>query len=268
MELLPAIDLRHGEVVRLRQGDDARRTVYSADPRAQLESFAAAGVRRVHVVDLDAAFGDAPQRSLLERLVRHAHELGIVVQLGGGLRDRASVEWAFELGAVRGGVDRGVIGSMVARDPDLFATLVTEHPGRIVAGLDFKDGQLAISGWRETSDESFDTLCARLRGLPCAAALVTDVRRDGELGGPNIELARRVAQQTGFPALLSGGVHGLDDLRQARRCPEIEGAIVGRALYDGNFTLEEALQACAAETPETTETPEYGENPLTGESAA
>jgi phosphoribosylformimino-5-aminoimidazole carboxamide ribotide isomerase len=236
MDLLPAIDLRHGRAVRLRQGDDARATVYGDDPVAVLESYARAGVARVHVVDLDAALGEAPQRDLIARM---AATKAVAIQLGGGLRGREAVEWA--LGA---GCDRVVIGSLVARDPEAFAALARELPGRLVPALDIEKGEVRVAGWTEAARRTLADLCAGLRGLPCPAVLVTDVERDGMLSGPNIELARQVARDSGLPALLSGGVRALADLEAARRVPEIGGVIVGRALYEGAFTVAEALVAC------------------------
>ncbi|HEV2852905.1 MAG TPA: 1-(5-phosphoribosyl)-5-[(5-phosphoribosylamino)methylideneamino] imidazole-4-carboxamide isomerase [Thermoanaerobaculia bacterium] len=236
MELIPAIDLRHGRAVRLRQGDETRATVYGDDPVAVLDAYDRAGVARVHVVDLDAALGEAPQRELIERMAA----TGVKIQLGGGLRDRESIDWA--LGA---GCDRVVIGSLVARDTDAFRALAQERPGRLVPALDMADGEVRIAGWKERAPYPLGELCARLMGLPCPAILVTDVERDGMMTGPNLELARRVARTSGLPALLSGGVHALSDLEEARRMPEIAGAIVGRALYEGAFTVEEALAICA-----------------------
>ena len=235
MELIPAIDLRHGRAVRLRQGDETRATVYGDDPVAVLDAYDRAGVARVHVVDLDAALGEAPQRELIERMAA----TGVKIQLGGGLRDRESIDWA--LGA---GCDRVVIGSLVARDTDAFRALAQERPGRLVPALDMADGEVRIAGWKERAPYPLGELCARLMGLPCPAILVTDVERDGMMTGPNLELARRVARTSGLPALLSGGVHALSDLEEARRMPEIAGAIVGRALYEGAFTVEEALAIC------------------------
>ncbi|MDY7092760.1 MAG: HisA/HisF-related TIM barrel protein [Acidobacteriota bacterium] len=245
IDLLPAIDLRGGQVVRLRQGDDARRTVYSQDPRAVLESFAAAGARWVHVVDLDGAFGDGSQRALTEDLAEAAGALGLSLELGGGLRDRDGV-----LRALDAGCRRLVLGSMLARDFDLFAALAEELPGRLVPGIDLKDGQLGVAGWTETADLNLETLARRLAGLPCPAVLVTDISRDGELGGANLELACEAGRLTGLPALLSGGVEGLNDLRRARQRPEIGGAVVGRALYDGRLELAEALAVCRGDDPE------------------
>ncbi|HYO13278.1 MAG TPA: 1-(5-phosphoribosyl)-5-[(5-phosphoribosylamino)methylideneamino] imidazole-4-carboxamide isomerase [Thermoanaerobaculia bacterium] len=236
MELLPAIDLRHGRAVRLRQGDDAQATVYGDDPVALLEGYARAGVARVHVVDLDAALGQAPQRDLIERMAA----LGSVrIQVGGGLRDRAAIDWA--LGA---GCDRVVIGSLVARDTAAFHALALHLPGRLVPALDVAQGEVRISGWKEGASLKLGELCSRLMDLPCPAVLVTDVERDGMMTGPNLELALRVARATGIPALLSGGVRTLGDLEEASRMPEIAGAIVGRALYEGAFSVEEALAVC------------------------
>lgn len=235
MELIPAIDLRHGRAVRLRQGDDAQATVYGDDPVAVLESYARAGVARVHVVDLDAALGEAPQRELIERMVA----VGARVQLGGGLRDREAIDWA--LGA---GCDRVVIGSLVARDVDAFRALAEERPGWLVPALDVAHGEVRIAGWTEGAARGLGDLCGHLMGVPCPAILVTDVERDGMMNGPNLGLALRVARTSGLPALLSGGVSGLCDLEAARRLPEIAGAIVGRALYEGAFTVEEALAVC------------------------
>lgn len=234
MELLPAIDLRGGRAVRLRQGDDSRRTTVGDDPVALLDRFAAAGVALVHIVDLDAALGEAPQRDLIQRMI----ERGTAIQLGGGLRDRASIEAALALGA-----ERVVVGSMVARDPDLFVEIAAAHPGRLVPALDLSGttGEVRISGWREGSPRTLADLSAALTGCASPAVLVTDVDRDGMMGGPNLPLARRVSRACGLPALLSGGVSSLEDLAAARVIPEIAGAIVGQALYSGAFTLEEAM---------------------------
>jgi phosphoribosylformimino-5-aminoimidazole carboxamide ribotide isomerase len=244
MELLPAIDLRHGRVVRLRQGDDSRATEYASDPLAVAAGFAAAGARRIHVVDLDAALGEPPQRALVERLAaalaagsRPGARVG--VQLGGGLRDRAAVEWALAAGC-----ERVVLGSLPARDPAAFGELARAFPGRTLPALEVAGGELRVAGWTQAAGSSLDEICGRLRGLPCPAVLVTDVERDGMLCGPNLELARRIAAATGLPALLSGGVRGLADLAAAAALPEIAGAILGRALYEGRIDLAAALALC------------------------
>jgi phosphoribosylformimino-5-aminoimidazole carboxamide ribotide isomerase len=232
MELLPAIDLRRGRAVRLRQGDDARATVYGEDPLAVLDGYVRAGAARIHVVDLDATFGEPSQRELIGEIAGR----GAAIQLGGGLRDPEALHWALDVGC-----DRAVVGSLLARDVDAFRALALDYPGRIVPALDVENGDVRIAGWTEGTAWTLPELCVRLRGLPCPAVLVTDVERDGMLSGPNFELARRVSMASGLPALLSGGVRSLADLEAAREIPEIGGAIVGRALYEGLFTLEEAL---------------------------
>lgn len=241
-ELLPAIDLRRGRVVRLEKGDDARRTEYDRDPRRLVERFAAAGATRIHVVDLDAAFGETPQRKLVEELAKASP---VPLELGGGLRDADDVRWGLDAG-----VDRLVLGSVVAKDPAAFARLTEEFPHRLVPALEVKGDEIKIGGWTESAPLGVEALCAELHGLACPAILVTDVERDGMLSGPNLELARRVAEDTAIPALLSGGVRNLDDLRRAARCPELAGVIVGKALYEGVIDLDEALAAMNVLTKE------------------
>ncbi len=236
MELIPAIDLRHGEVVRLVQGDDGRRKSYGVDPRSVLAEYAAAGVERVHVVDLDGAFGEEPQRPLIAELAR----LGPRIELGGGLRGRSAVRWALE----EAGCERVVLGSLVAWDFDAFAAVAAAHPGHVVPALEVAAGALRISGWREEAEVPLAEVCRRLRDAPCPAVLVTDVERDGTLEGPNLELTRQVHRASGLPVLLSGGVRSTDDLRDAARIPGVAGAIVGKALYEGLFTVAEARRAC------------------------
>jgi phosphoribosylformimino-5-aminoimidazole carboxamide ribotide isomerase len=246
MQLLPAIDLREGRVVRLEQGDDNARTTYDVSPFEVLASYAAAGVERVHMVDLDGAFGkkrdgggeEVGQRRLLSRLAA-SQDGGPKLQLGGGLRTRDDVEWAFAAG-----FERAVITSMIVHDFELFSELAVEYPQRIVAALDIHHGELRTAGWTESAESPLDEICRALRPLPLAAVLVTDISRDGKLSGPNLELACELSRMTAAPALLSGGVTELQDLVRARACPEIEGAIVGKALYDGRITLADALAAC------------------------
>lgn len=237
MDLLPAIDLRHGKAVRLQQGDARRETVYADDPMALLERYDAARVFHVHVVDLDAAFGEPPQRELIARMAAR-----MPVQLGGGLRDRSAIEWALDAGCAR-----VVLGSLVAREPEDFGELAAAFPGRLVPALDIEKGEVRIAGWTEGSRRSLADLCAVLKPLPCPAVLVTDVERDGMMTGPNLELTAQVARDTGLPGLLSGGVRRLEDLEAARNVPEIGGVIVGRALYEGAFTVEEAVGVLRSE---------------------
>jgi phosphoribosylformimino-5-aminoimidazole carboxamide ribotide isomerase len=240
VELLPSIDLRSGRVVRLVRGEDGQRRTYDVDALDTLLRYAEAGVPRVHVVDLDAAFGEAPQRELIARLA--GHPAAPRVQLGGGLRDRAAVDWAFAAG-----VERVVITSLLVRDPALFASLAQANPSRVVAALDLDQGVLRHSGWTESAPRPIEEVCADLRALPIAAVLVTDISRDGTMQGPNVELACRIARLSGAPAILSGGVRSLVDLEQARAAPEIAEAIVGRALFDGAIDLRRAIAVCRGE---------------------
>lgn len=240
MQLIPAIDLRGGQVVRLAQGDDARRTKYDVSPQEMLARYGAAGVELVHVVDLDAAFGDGSQRPLIEDLAsRGARGDGPRIELGGGLRDRDAVAWALDAGC-----ERVILGSLAARDFEAFAAIVEQFPDVVIPAVETAGGELRVAGWTEGVDLTLDAFCAKLRGLACPAALVTDVDRDGTLEGPNFELVRHVARASGLPALLSGGVHALGDLERAAEVEEIAGAIVGKAIYEGVFTLEDALAAC------------------------
>ena len=267
MQLLPAIDLRGGQVVRLERGDDRRRTVYDADPGNALRRYREAGVARIHVVDLDAAFGGPPQRGVVQELARQALDVVRVpedgradhsacetgsrrvaapndpggIQLGGGLRDREAVEWAFAAGC-----ERAVVTSLIVRDFDVFADLCRQYPGRMVAALDIDGGEVRLAGWTESADRSPAAICAQLADLPVAAVLVTDISRDGMMQGPNIDLACRIGDLAGAPAILSGGVRSAADLEAAARRPEIEAAIVGRALYDGSLGLDEAIAACGS----------------------
>ncbi len=236
MELIPAIDLRYGGVVRLTQGDDERRTVYDVDPLVMLERCGAAGIDLVHVVDLDAVFGLEPQRDLIAELAGRGRP---AIELGGGLRDKVSVEWA-----LKAGCRRVILGSLVVRDFESFLWIVEAFPGKVVPAVEVAEGELRIAGWRETAPISLKELCRRLRGLNCPSVLVTDVERDGTLEGPNIDMTRRIGAACGLPALVSGGICSLEDLRAAARAPEIGGAIVGKALYEGVFAVEEALAAC------------------------
>ncbi len=241
-ELVPAIDLRHGEVVRLKQGEDARRTVYETDPRPVFERYAASGARRIHLVDLDAAFGEAPQRELLAELCQMAQGR-CVVQTGGGLRDRAALDWAVEAGF------RGVVvTSLLVREPEECASFARSVPGALIPALDIRGDVLKMSGWTESAPVDLDDLCARLADLPLGGVLVTDIERDGMLDGPNVELAARIGRACAAPSLVSGGVRELAHLEAAVAEPAVGGAIVGRALLDGALDLAEALGICEART--------------------
>jgi len=265
LEVIPSIDLRRGRVVRLVEGRDDRATVYDADPAELVARFLAAGARTIHVVDLDAAFGEPAQRGLLAELISAAGPTPVqrsdsregeggppptagtrpTLQLGGGLRDQGAVESALELG-----FDRGVLGSMLVRDFELFEKLAARHPGRLVPALDCREGTVRHSGWAKASSLHWKSLSGRLRGLPCPAILVTDVARDGGLGGANVELASGVGAASGIPAIVSGGVASIDDVTRAGAAPWVGGVILGRALHEGRLALEAALEAARPAAPQ------------------
>ncbi len=238
MDLFPAIDIRGGRVVRLAQGQAGRETRYHDDPVAQAEAFLAAGARWIHLVDLDRAFGSgdnlAPIGAIASRLGTRVR-----IQVGGGIR---SIE---ALGAVLDlGVTRAVLGTAAVTDPALVpAALGLAGAERVVIGLDARNGMMAIRGWVETTDLRVDQVCRRVLDEGARTVVYTDVARDGMLAGPDLEGARALAAM-GASVIASGGVASLEDLRAVREA-NLAGVIVGRALYDGRFTLTQALETTA-----------------------
>jgi phosphoribosylformimino-5-aminoimidazole carboxamide ribotide isomerase len=242
VDLFPAIDIRHGRVVRLSQGEATRQTVYGDDPVAVAERFAEQGAVWIHVVDLDRAFGDGENLALVRRIVART-EGRVRVQLGGGLRTAEGVREGLAQG-----VCRAVIGTAAAVDPAVVpAVLAAEGPDRIAVGIDARDGRVTIRGWTETSALTADELSMRVGREGVRTVVYTDVARDGMLAGPDIEGARRL-QSAGLAVIASGGVASLADLHAARDAG-LSGAIVGRALYEGRFGLADALAAAAGARP-------------------
>ncbi len=235
MELIPAIDLLGGRVVRLERGDYDAVTVYAEDPVAQARAFAAAGAARVHVVDLDGARDGAPGH--LEVMRRIVAEVPVAVQVGGGVRDRASAERWIEAGA-----DRVVLGTVAVRDPALAASLAADHPGRVVIAIDARGEQVAIEGWREGTSRQVEELARAADGWGAAAVLYTDIARDGTGAGPAVERTARLQGAIGATVIASGGIGALAHL-EALAAAGVRAAVCGRALYEGAFTLEAALAA-------------------------
>jgi phosphoribosylformimino-5-aminoimidazole carboxamide ribotide isomerase len=234
VDLYPAIDLRAGRCVRLRQGDYSQETVYADDPVAVAEAYEAAGAPWVHVVDLDAARGSGSNRDLVVAIAR---AVGVPVQAGGGVRDGSLLEL---------GVARIVLGSMAADDPDAAIALVAAcPPGRVAIGIDHRGGEVRVAAWQQGSGQRLDDVVARFTGSGAAAFVVTDIARDGVLDGPDVDGCARLVASTDVPVVASGGVASLDDLR-ALAATGVAGVIVGKALYEGRFTVEEAVAACAA----------------------
>ena len=237
MELYPAVDVQGGRVVRLRQGEARRATAYADDPVAVARQFARDGARWVHFVDLDRAFGNGDNRELARRFLT---AVAVPVQVGGGLRTEEAIEEMLGWGATR-----VVIGTKAATDPALVERLLARHgPEQMAVGIDAKDGQVAVRGWTEVVELTALQLAQRVKRQGARTVIYTDVARDGMLAGPDVAGARTIAA-LGLETIASGGVASLDDL-QAIRAAGLAGAVVGRALYEGRFTLAEALK-CAAD---------------------
>ncbi|MBN2584318.1 MAG: 1-(5-phosphoribosyl)-5-[(5-phosphoribosylamino)methylideneamino]imidazole-4-carboxamide isomerase [Planctomycetes bacterium] len=234
MEIWPAIDIRGGQCVRLREGDFARETVFDADPVAVALRFKEKGARRVHVVDLDGARdGLAVNRDLVLRI---ASASGLAVELGGGVRDERTLADYLD-----GGVSRVVLGTRAVEEPDWLEAMAQGHPGRIVLGLDARNGQLASRGWLATTAQDVLQYATRLGDLPLAAIVYTDIARDGVMKGPNLDAIGRLAAATRFPVVASGGVTRIEDVRALAGLP-IAGMIIGRALYEGTIDLTAAIE--------------------------
>lgn len=234
MQIIPAIDLRGGRCVRLQQGDYDRETVFGDDPAAMALRWQAEGAGRIHLVDLDGAKEGKPVNVEAVRAILGA--VRVPCQLGGGVRDEATIEtW---LGA---GLDRVIVGTQALRDPAWFRQIVQSHPGRIVLGLDARDGKVATDGWLDVSEIPATEMAAQFDDVPLAAAIYTDIARDGMLQGPNLAATEALARRLRVPVIASGGVSSLEDIARLAALP-VAGCIVGRALYDGRFRLREARQ--------------------------
>ena len=237
MILFPAIDLKEGLAVRLEQGNMSRATVFHRDPAAQARAFEMQGFSYLHIVDLDGAFAGKPVNS--DAVDRILETIGIPVQLGGGVRDMATVEaW---LGK---GVDRVIIGTAAVRNPELVKEAAKKYPGRVAVGLDARDGKVAVQGWAETSELGILDIAKRFEDAGVSAIIYTDIARDGLLKGLNIDATIALAEAITIPVIASGGLASLDDIRAMLepRAKKLEGAIAGRALYDGRLDAAEALK--------------------------
>jgi len=235
--LFPAIDLKDGEAVRLEQGDMARATIFHRDPAEQARIFERRGFQYLHIVDLDGAFAGKPVNAAAVERVLAA--VKIPVQLGGGIRDRAAID-----GWLGKGVARVIVGTAAVRDPPLVKAAARDFPGRIAVGLDARDGKVAVEGWAKSSRLSVLDVARRFEDAGVAAFIYTDIVRDGMLGGLNLDATIALAEAVSVPVIASGGLASLDDVRAllAPRARRLQGAIVGRALYDGRIDAGAALQ--------------------------
>ena len=241
MILFPAIDLKNGEAVRLQQGDMARATVFNRDPSAQALAFEAAGFEWLHLVDLDGAFAGKPVNALAVAAI--VKKIKIPVQLGGGIRNLATVEsWLGE------GIRRVIIGTAAVRDPEFVRQAAKKFPGRIAVGIDARAGKVAVSGWAEETQLEALELARLFEDVGVAAIVYTDVERDGMLQGLNLDATIALADAIAIPVIASGGFASIDDVRKLLepRAKKLEGAIAGRVLYDGQLDAKAALDLIRA----------------------
>jgi phosphoribosylformimino-5-aminoimidazole carboxamide ribotide isomerase len=234
--LYPAIDLKDGQCVRLLRGEMDAATVFGSDPAAQARAFVAAGCRWLHLVDLNGAFAGRPVNGAAVEAILAAVE--VPVQLGGGIRDRATLEdW---LGR---GVARAILGTAAVRDPDFVRAAARAHPGRVAVGIDARGGRVAVEGWAQTTELSAAELARRFEDAGVAAIVYTDIERDGAMAGPNVAATAALARAAAIPVIASGGVSSLADLAALKACgANLDGVISGRALYEGKLDLGAALR--------------------------
>lgn len=237
MNLYPAIDLKDGNCVRLLHGDMDKATVFSHSPGEQAKAFAAAGFERLHVVDLNGAFAGRPvNKAAVEAILA---DVDMPVQLGGGIRDMATItQW------LEAGVSRVILGTAALRNPQLVKDACREYAGHIAVGIDARNGMVAVEGWAETSDLTAVDLARKFEDAGVAAVIYTDIARDGAMQGPNFAETAALAQAVDIPVILSGGMSSIEDVKTLCTYADagIEGAILGRSLYDGAIDPREALR--------------------------
>lgn len=248
LQILPAIDLRGGRCVRLRQGDYAQETVFGDDPAAMAERWAAESAPRLHLVDLDGAKAGRPVNHDVVRAI--VQRVGIPCQLGGGIRDEAAIQLMLD----DVGIDRVIVGTQALKQPDWFAAMVERYPGRVCLGLDARDSMVATEGWLDVSQTSAIDLARRFAGLQVGAVIYTNIANDGMMQGVDDRTIEDMIAlvELGLPVIASGGVTTLRDIERLcavhRRLPGLTGAIVGRAIYEGTIRVKEAVELAARES--------------------
>jgi phosphoribosylformimino-5-aminoimidazole carboxamide ribotide isomerase len=239
MILYPAIDLKDGQCVRLLRGDMDQATVFGDDPAAQATAFQDAGCEWLHLVDLNGAFAGQPVNAAAVEAI--LARVAVPCQLGGGIRDMATIE-----GWLNRGLARVILGTVAVENPELVHAAARAFPGRVAVGIDARDGRVATRGWAETTEVMATDLARRFQDAGVAAIIYTDIDRDGAMAGPNIAATEALARAVSIPVIASGGVSSLGDLMALRATGVIAGAISGRALYDGALDLGQALADHAA----------------------
>lgn len=236
MILYPAIDLKDGQAVRLLHGEMDSATVFNDDPAAQAQAFAQAGCEWLHLVDLNGAFAGEPVNAApVEAILK---SVKVPTQLGGGIRDIATIETWLEKG-----LSRVILGTVAVENPELVRDAARRFPGHVAVGIDARGGRVATKGWAEETNVNATDLAKSFEDAGVAAIIYTDINRDGAMGGPNVDATEAMARAVSIPVIASGGVSSLDDLTALKATGVISGAISGRALYDGAIDLGEALAA-------------------------
>lgn len=234
MQIWPAIDLRDGKCVRLQQGDYDRETIFGDDPSQVAKRWIDEGATCLHLVDLDGARDGKLINGEVIRAIAEANK-AIAIQLGGGIRDEPAITRLLDLG-----LDRLVIGTQALKNPDWFAEMAQKYPGHLVLGVDARNGMVATDGWLETSETSAIELAKQFESLPLAGVVYTDIAKDGMMAGPNMEAMQEMQKAIALPVVASGGVTTPDDAKALAAIP-MDGAIIGRALYEGTIKLAEVL---------------------------
>ncbi len=235
MILFPAIDLKDGQAVRLVHGEMDSATVFNDDPAAQAKSFAQAGCEWIHLVDLNGAFAGAPVNGAAVEAILGA--CGVPAQLGGGIRDMATIETWLDKGLAR-----VILGTVAVEQPELVRQAARAFPGQVAVGIDARGGKVATKGWATETDVDATELAKSFEDAGVAAIIYTDINRDGAMGGPNVEATAALARAVSIPIIASGGVSSLEDLTALKSTGVIAGAISGRALYDGAIDLDQAIK--------------------------
>ena len=237
MIIIPAIDIKDGRCVRLRQGRMEESTVFNDDPALQAKTWEQAGAARIHVVDLNGSVDGKPVN--LETVRRIVQAVDVPVQLGGGIRDESIADTYLKIG-----VSTIIVGTLAAKSPDIVERMLERFPGNVAIGIDARAGFVAVEGWTEATHIAAIELAKRFQPMRPSAFIYTDIERDGMMSGPNIDATRDFAEMTSIPVILSGGISNLDDVRNALPLAKsgVEGLIIGRALYEGAINLEKALK--------------------------